>query len=183
MNTVLATGTPPGPGFAAWRAYSNKNPDLNVGALMQRGCPHLSPAERAAYDAPFPDARYKAGVRRFPNLVMTAPGMEGVEVSRASVEFYRGTDQFKAEDVFVACGMRDVVLGPEVMGPLARMWRGGCYYAEIGEAGHFVQEWGVKVARLAIGVFEGGAAGAGRVDGVRKVEPVSGGGGGGQSRL
>ena len=28
-----------------------------------------SDAEAAAYDAPFPDARFKAGVRAFPNLV------------------------------------------------------------------------------------------------------------------
>ena len=28
-----------------------------------------------AYDAPFPDARYKAGVRRFPQLVPVQPGM------------------------------------------------------------------------------------------------------------
>ena len=70
MNTTLATGDAPLPeGFVAWRAYVNKNPDLACGKLLARACPHLSATEAAAYDAPYPDARYKAGVRRFPNLV------------------------------------------------------------------------------------------------------------------
>ena len=66
MNTVLATGKRSlGEGFFAWRAWVNANPDLRVGALMQRSCRHLTGAEAAAYDAPFPDQRFKAGARRF----------------------------------------------------------------------------------------------------------------------
>ena len=34
------------------------------------------------------DQRYKAGVRRFPQLVMTEPGMEGVAESRAARDFW-----------------------------------------------------------------------------------------------
>ena len=60
-------------GFIAWRAYVAANPDLACGKLLARACPHLSAAEAAAYDAPFPDARYKAGVRRFPPMVMALP--------------------------------------------------------------------------------------------------------------
>lgn len=67
MNTLLGTGDEPlSEGFLAWRAYVAKNPDLAVGKLLARTCPHLAPQEIAAYDAPFPDARAKAGVRRFP---------------------------------------------------------------------------------------------------------------------
>src|SRR5262249_45550478 len=70
MNTAFGTGDVPlTEGFIAWRAWSNKNPDMAVGRLIKRSCPHLTDAEAAAYDAPFPDARYKAGVRRFPNMV------------------------------------------------------------------------------------------------------------------
>lgn len=71
MNTGLAVGTAPSPGFVAWRAYAASHPDLAVGPLIKRGTPHLTDAEVAAYDAPFPDVRYKAGVRAFPQLVMT----------------------------------------------------------------------------------------------------------------
>src|SRR5262245_41434940 len=49
MNTALATGDVPlSEGFVAWRAFSAKNPDLAVGKLLARACPHLTPAEAAA---------------------------------------------------------------------------------------------------------------------------------------
>ncbi|MBT8099365.1 MAG: alpha/beta fold hydrolase, partial [Gammaproteobacteria bacterium] len=70
MNTGLPAGESAGKGFADWRAYNRANPDLNVAGLMQRSTPVLSEAEAAAYAAPFPDASFKAGVRRFPELVM-----------------------------------------------------------------------------------------------------------------
>ncbi|MGZ5840387.1 MAG: haloalkane dehalogenase, partial [Xanthobacteraceae bacterium] len=74
MNTALPTGEVPLPkGFLDWRAFSNSQPDMAIGRLMARACPHLTAAEAAAYDAPYPDASYKAGVRRFPNLVPEFP--------------------------------------------------------------------------------------------------------------
>jgi haloalkane dehalogenase len=169
MNTTIATGQTLTQGFIDWRAYSNRNLDMNITALMRRSCRHLSEAEADVYNAPFPDVRYKGGVRRFPNLVMTSPEMEGVEVSKASLEFYATSDVFKAEDVFMACGMRDPVLGPRVMERLAEVWKNGCYYAEIQEGGHFLQEWGGEVAKLAIQVFE--AKGDVNVEGVKRVWP------------
>ncbi|MEM6904840.1 MAG: alpha/beta fold hydrolase, partial [Pseudomonadota bacterium] len=54
MNTALATGAAPGEGFLHWRDYVAKNPDFQISRLMRRSCPHLSEAEAAAYDAPFP---------------------------------------------------------------------------------------------------------------------------------
>jgi hypothetical protein len=52
---------------------------------------------------------------------------------------------------------------------LAEVWKHGCYYAEIQEGGHFLQEWGNKVAKLAIQVFE--ANGNANVEGVKRVWP------------
>lgn len=157
MNTMLATGTQPTPGFVAWRAWVNKNPDMAVGTLLGRSCPHLSAAEKQAYDAPFPGREFKAGVRRFPNMVMVNDGeKEGLEISRASLEYFRRGGVFeKPGDVFVACGMKDPVLGPPVMEAMARIWGNGCVYAQIPDAGHFVQEWGDQVAKMAIYSFEG----------------------------
>jgi pimeloyl-ACP methyl ester carboxylesterase len=68
MNTVLATGELT-EGFRQWRTYSNGQPDMAVGKLLARGKPDMTPAEAAAYDAPYPDARHKAALRRFPNMV------------------------------------------------------------------------------------------------------------------
>ncbi|MGB6916306.1 MAG: hypothetical protein WBE42_26690 [Pseudolabrys sp.] len=54
---------------------------------MQRTTPVLSEAEAKAYSAPFPDARYKAGVRRFLELVMVSPEMEGIDISRRAIQW------------------------------------------------------------------------------------------------
>ena len=58
MNTTLATGDAPlSPGFVAWREMCAKNPEFDVGRLFARGNPQMSPAECAAYNAPFPGSR------------------------------------------------------------------------------------------------------------------------------
>ena len=54
---------------------------MAVGRLIRRSCPHLTDTEAAAYDAPFPDARFKAGVRRFPNMVPDRPDAPGAELA------------------------------------------------------------------------------------------------------
>jgi haloalkane dehalogenase len=92
MNTSIATGQIPTKGFIDWRAYSNRNPDMKVAALMQHSCCNITQAEADAYSAPFPDARYKGGVCRFPNLVMKDPEMDGVDVSKASLDLYGTSD-------------------------------------------------------------------------------------------
>ena len=69
------TGLPSGGGkaplpFKLWVAFSQLVPRFPVGWLISKGTARgLTVAEKAAYDAPFPDERYKAGVRQFPLLV------------------------------------------------------------------------------------------------------------------
>lgn len=169
MNTSLATGQSAGKGFDDWRDYNNRSPDLNIGDLIGRGTKHLSAAEKAAYNAPYPNQDYKGGVRRFPNLVMTDPNMEGVDISKQSLEMYKTSDHFKANDIFMAIGMKDPVLGPPVMRNMAKMWKNGCFWTEVAEGGHFVQEWGADVAKKAIEAFEKQAA----PEGVTRVDPQS----------
>jgi len=152
MNTTLATGDAPLPeAFLAWRAFSNRSPDMAVGALMRRACPHLTEAEAAAYDAPFPDASYKAGVRRFPNLVCDRPDADGAALSRRARDWWR-TEWSGAS--FMAIGMKDPVLGPPVMAELRRHIRGCPPPLEIADGGHFVQEWGAPIAKAALDVFK-----------------------------
>lgn len=149
MNTILATGVAAGGGFAAWRQYVRTHPDLQVGALIARGTPHLTEHEIAAYDAPFPDATFKAGVRTFPQLVMTSPEMEGVDLSLEAKRFW-------AEDwggpSFLAWGAADPVLGSS-MDEMHRMIRGCPPPMVIAEGGHFLQEWGEPIARAALESF------------------------------
>ena len=148
MNTALPTGDVPlSKGFLDWRAFSNSHPDMAVGKLLARACPHLSPAEAAAYDAPYPDARYKAGVRRFPNLVPEFPDSPGAAIGRAARDFWR--NDWRGRSV-MAIGMADPVLGPPVMRALHRDIRGCPPPLEFADAGHFVQEWGDEVAPAVI---------------------------------
>ena len=152
MNTALPTGDVPlSKGFLDWRAFSNNHPDMAVGKLLARACPHLSPAEAAAYDAPYSDARYKAGVRRFPNLVPEFPDSPGAAIGRAARDFWR--NEWRGRSV-MAIGVADPVLGPPVMRALRRDIRGCPPPLEFADAGHFVQEWGDEVAPAAIAALK-----------------------------
>ena len=153
MNTALATGDGSlPPGFVAWRAYANKNPDLECGKLLARACPHLSAAEAAAYDAPYPDARYKAGVRRFPNLVPEYRDDPGAAISRRARDFLRSAWKGKS---FMAVGAKDPVLGVPVMEHLRTQIRNCPEPLVVPDGGHFLQEWGAPVARAALASWGG----------------------------
>ncbi|WP_395711114.1 haloalkane dehalogenase [Reyranella sp.] len=151
MNTTLGTGDAPlGEGFLAWRSFSNRSPDLDIARLMQRACPHLGDAEAAGYTAPYPDATFKAGVRRFPNLVPDRPDANGAALSREARDFWREGWTGRS---LMAIGMTDPVLGPPVMRALHADIRNCPPPLEIAEAGHFVQEWGESIAREAVKVL------------------------------
>ncbi len=151
MNTALGTGDLPlGEGFVAWRQWCRDNPDMAVGKLMARSCPHLSAEEVAAYDAPYPDVTFKGGVRRFPELVPDNPEADGAELSRDAREWWRNEWQGKT---FMAVGMQDPVLGPPAMAYLRKQIRNCPEPFEVAEGGHFVQEHGAEVAEAALAAF------------------------------
>jgi pimeloyl-ACP methyl ester carboxylesterase len=148
MNTTLGTGDEPlSPGFVAWRAHVASNPALDCGRLLARACPMLSPAESAAYEAPFPDARHKAGVRRFPQLLPDRPDAPGAGVSRRARDWWRTAWRGRA---LMAVGLADPVLGEPVMARLRESIRDCPPPLRLPQAGHFVPEWGETVAREAL---------------------------------
>ena len=151
MNTALGTGEGvPSPGFKAFRDWVNKTPDMDVGRLMLRGTQILTPKEVEAYNAPFPDIKYKAGIRRFPDMVPTTHDAPGAEISR------KARDWFQKEwsgDSFMAIGMQDPILGPSVMRKLRKIIPRCPEPLKIKDAGHFVQEWGDIVAQKALEAF------------------------------
>ncbi|MGA1343861.1 MAG: haloalkane dehalogenase, partial [Hyphomonas sp.] len=100
--------------------------------------------------APFPDASFKAGGRRFPEMVMVEPGMEGVDVSIRAAAWWRS--EWKGQS-FMAVGAADLVLGPSVMAVLHGQIRNCPEPMVVAEAGHFVQEWGEPIARAALEHF------------------------------
>jgi len=152
MNTTLGTGTVT-EGFRQWRDYSNSQPDLGVGKLLRRGKREMSEAEAAGYDAPFPDASFKAALRAFPKLVPDVLTMgeaaPGAATSLAAAEFWQHR---WAGDSFMAVGEQDPVLRP-TMQALQSQIRGCPPPMSVPAAGHFVPEWGAPIAQAALASF------------------------------
>lgn len=84
-NTGLPIGSGMSEGFERWLQFSQAVPEFPVGAIVDGGSARdLSPAEIAAYDAPFPDESYKAAARAFPRLVPVTPGHASVAENKAA---------------------------------------------------------------------------------------------------
>lgn len=85
-NGFLPTGDhDPGPAFKVWRAFARRTPVFPVGRIVDFGTQRrLTSAERAAYDAPFPNRSSKAGARMFPRLVPTSPDDPAAPANRAA---------------------------------------------------------------------------------------------------
>lgn len=151
MNTLLATGDAPLPqGFLDWREMCARKPLYGVGRLLARGNPHLSAAECAAYDAPFPDRGYRAALRAFPPLVPDGVDAPGAALSRAARQFWQ---HGWAGRSLVCVGAQDPVLGPAAMQQLQQAVRGCPPPVLLPQAGHFVPEHGAAIARQAVEYF------------------------------
>jgi haloalkane dehalogenase len=87
-NTFLPTGdVPAGKAFLAWKEYSQTTPDFRCGGIVRGACvTQIPPDVEAAYDAPFPDDRYKAGARQFPTLVPVTPDDPAAPANRTAWE-------------------------------------------------------------------------------------------------
>jgi haloalkane dehalogenase len=138
-NTALPTGDhPPSDAFVRWRNYSQTVPDLHVGGVIKGGCrTKLAPEVIAAYNAPFPDERFKAGARVFPMLVPTSPNDPASAANRKAWEVLRGWEKpfltaFSDEDP-VTRGNDEVF---QKLIPGAK----GQPHVTIQGAGHFLQE-------------------------------------------
>ncbi|MBI4518586.1 MAG: haloalkane dehalogenase [Deltaproteobacteria bacterium] len=138
-NTFLPTGdVSPGPAFLAWRQYSQETPEFHVGGIVRGGCvSDLAPEIIAAYDAPFPDDRYKAGARQFPTLVPATPDDPATEPNRRAWEVLSRWHKpfltaFSDSDPITAGA--DVALRQAIPGAA------GQPHTTIAGAGHFLQE-------------------------------------------
>ena len=144
MNTCLATATETLPeGFLHWRTMCRSKPDFSIARLFARGNPHMTEAECSAYDAPFPNADYRAATRKFPEMVPEEPGADGVAVSRRAALFW--SNEWTGRSM-MAVGMRDPVFSLALMEQLGKSIRGCPSPMAIANGGHFVQEHGELIA-------------------------------------
>ncbi len=153
MNTGMPIGEKISDGFAAWKGFAAVAPEIPVAGLIASDVAggDFNLMDALAYDAPFPDDRHKAGVRRFPQLVPVEPGMAGVEHGQRARKFW--SEEFDGPS-FMAVGLRDAVLGEPVMRDLRTQIRGCPEPMLVPEAGHFVQEYGEPIARAALAHFD-----------------------------
>lgn len=150
MNTVLPAGRPLGEHYNEWRALVRRTPELPVGEWMRQAAPGLTEAEMAAYDAPFPDVRFQAGAKIFPELAMVDPGMDGVSEALAAQEFWAHDWSGPS---FMVIGANDPDAGE--MPKLHSGIRGCPVPLTLNDAGHFVPENGSAAAEAALRAFGG----------------------------
>lgn len=138
-NTGLPEGGKRAPlPFKLWLAFSQYVPRLPVGWLVSKGTVRgLSPEEKQAYDAPFPDERYKAGARVFPALVPITDRHASVAECQAA---WKVLEQFDKPFV-TAFSDRDPITRGLHRGFQARVpGAKGQPHTTVRGAGHFLQE-------------------------------------------
>src|SRR6202022_1039937 len=95
--------------------------------------------EAAADAAPFPDFRYKAGVRAFSQRFPTEPSSDGAALGRQARTWWR---TLWKGPTFLAVGPRDPIMGPPAMEYLRSVIRDAPEPVKYPAGGHFLQEWG-----------------------------------------
>ena len=138
-NTGLPTGDHPMPDvWLRFREVVQTAPALSVSRLVQSGCQTtLPPAVLAAYDAPFPDEAFAAGVRAMPGLVPTTPDDPASDANRAAWQHLSAWEK----PFLVAFSDRDPITG--AMAPMLREnipGAAGLDHPVLEGAGHFLQE-------------------------------------------
>ncbi len=156
MNTSLPNGDEPLPApFLAWRQFTERFTDLPIGRVIRMGLTYgngIAPEVIAAYEAPFPDATYKAGASAWPLLVPLRPGDPGASELRktrallskwkkpALVMFSDGDPITRGGDVFFRQLIPTAMNQPQIC---------------IHDAGHFLQEEkGDEIARHILGFID-----------------------------
>ncbi|MFP6639218.1 MAG: haloalkane dehalogenase [Myxococcota bacterium] len=74
-------------GLLAWILHSQRAPVFDASSAVAGTTVRSVPDQvLAAYDAPFPDERYKAGMRQFPALIPLTPADPGAQLNRTTWE-------------------------------------------------------------------------------------------------
>jgi haloalkane dehalogenase len=127
---------------------------LDIGRLVAAGCARpMADDVRAAYDAPFPDERAKAGARAMPTLVPTRPDDPATEANRAAWTVLSASET----PFLLAFSDSDPITG--AMAPIMRKLIPGTRdldHPTIANAGHFLQEdAGAELGQVVAGFMRG----------------------------
>lgn len=138
-NTGLPTGDErPTKAFLDWQRFSQEAARLPIGAIVDGATTsNLPPEVVAAYDAPFPDERYKEGARQFPALVPTTPDDPASDANR------RAWQMLRAFERPFLCAFSDgdpITRGADRLFTTAVPGAAGQPHVTIAGGGHFLQE-------------------------------------------
>jgi haloalkane dehalogenase len=139
MDTGVFTGHQEmSEGWHHFAAFVERTPDLPIGRLIVGACKHAPPEEVvAAYEAPFPDERSKAGPRTFPPMIPLEPDAPGAAEGQAVAEALVRD----ARPALLMWADSDPALPLEPMGrQVQRLFPTADALTVIDDAGHFLQE-------------------------------------------
>lgn len=120
------------------RAFARWSPWFPIGRIIDYATVgKLPPEVIAAYNAPFPSSRYKAGTRAFPKLVPTTPDDRASDANRQAWEVFKRWHK----PFLTTFSNRDPITRP-MMKPFQDLVPGaqGLQHVTIRNAGHFLQE-------------------------------------------
>jgi haloalkane dehalogenase len=138
-NTGLPVGGRKAPlPFRIWLAFSQWVPRLPIGGLISKGTVRgLTAAEKAAYDAPFPDESYKQGARQFPALVPITDAHASVAECKQA---WTVLSQFNKPFLTAFSDRDPITRGGDAIFQAQVPGTKGQPHTTIRQAGHFLQE-------------------------------------------
>lgn len=128
------------PGFLYWVKFAAESPDMVTPSIVMDaigGARKLTDAEKAGFDAPFPDEAYIAGIRAFPALAPLFPDQPEVKENRAA---WKILETF--EKPFLLAFADDDPVNSPMEKPFRERVPGcqGMPHRTIAPAGHFLQQ-------------------------------------------
>ncbi|MCP4301983.1 MAG: haloalkane dehalogenase [Gammaproteobacteria bacterium] len=124
--------------FKVWRAFARYSPWFPIGKIIQRGTiTELSDDIVAAYDAPFPSSKYKAGARAFPTLVPTRPDDPASDANRAAWKVFA---EWQKPFLTTFSNRDPITRGGEVPWQETVPGAKNREHVKVKNAGHFLQE-------------------------------------------
>ncbi|MGB5333708.1 MAG: haloalkane dehalogenase [Woeseiaceae bacterium] len=138
-NGGLPTGDQDMPrAFRVWRAFARFSPWFPIGRIIQSGTiTELSDDIIAAYDAPFPSSKYKAGARAFPMLVPTTPRDPASDSNRAA---WKKFSEWQKPFLTTFSNRDPITRGGELPWQESVPGAKSRAHVKIKNAGHFLQE-------------------------------------------
>ena len=126
------------PAFKIWRAFARWSPWFPIGRIVATGCAQpLSPAEIAAYDAPFPTRRHRVAARMFPRFVPAEADNPEREANEAA---WRVLETWNKPFLTLFSTRDPITRGGERLFQTRVPGAAGQAHTAIRGAGHFLQE-------------------------------------------